>query len=1101
MADMAGAGATELETLVVKLMADASQYQATLAKAEADVTATVAHVEAETARLAAAAKRVIDATATPAQKYARELQTLDELLAKDMISQEQYNRAVKQAADILPATAAAQRKLNEELKAAAQVTRAMMTEEEKFAAKTRELYRMFREGDITFQTYMRAMDQAPAKLKALAQAEDLAKQAAAARNAVMQQGVQITQQYMTQAQQKAAAIANVQGLLAAGAITQQTYTQALAGINHQFSLLGPKLMGVSTVLNQFHTLINRVGMSLTAGITAPVVALATTGVHEFARFDDAMNRTFAVAGNVSAGLRAQMKATATEISNSSITPATNLAKAYYTLVQAGLSAAQAQEALRIVNKFAVAGNIELMHATESLINVQKVMGLGSEDAVQNAKNLERVANVVLKASLMTQASAEDFARSISTKVGAKARQLGKDIEEVTAALAAYAVQGTKAELAGEQGYIVLRDLERAALKNAENWKTLGMAVYDEGGRMRDVSDIVEDLTILISGLSNKQQKQIMMMLGFQDRSSAATNTLIGMAEAMHQFDAELRHAGGEIDRVGGIIESSFLSQIKQTWNQLTNLSRQVGEILAPYIATLNEYIRQGIAYWNSLSPAVKEMAVWLALVAATAGPVVLALGAMVGATAGVVAIIGGLVVLGPEVLAFIGAIVGTAAAFVVWAAAIVEAVAQVVYALYDPDGFASFTARIVEWVGTGLRIATRLFMAFSGWLGGPFLGIVYDGVKHALESVFKLLVHGTVYVMDHILDIISGKASIADFLKTLGKDFEAGFADRNFLNTATNILKEELGSKFNDAGKAAAEAFVAGANEEDVNPAVAGAAEAASAAVGAAGGPAGAPTRDMSGTIDAMSKEAKDAREEIDKLIAKHKMLASTVGMSASEILVWRLEQAHATEDVIKAAKADAELIDEWERMEKVTKAAEKEAERMARKAESLAEKHRSPLEKIVSEQLEVKELFDKGMISVEAYAAEIARLDEELKVLDGKHEVKLSFKGLESVEVGTAEAMNRVDEYLAKMGALGDASITEARPSGKRNTRKAAARDKADIKAIEAASPPTGKAAEDAGLITALDTLVDAIELNTEARDTTATIELVPSGIDGGGF
>jgi TP901 family phage tail tape measure protein len=1090
------AGAQELETLVVKLMADASQYQATLQKAEAEVTATVAHVEAETMRLAEAAKRVIEATTTPTQAYAREVATLRELLDKEMISQEQFNRAMTQARDILPETVAAQKKLNAELAEAARVTRSVMTEEEKYKDTQRNLNRMLRDGDITMQTYLRALQQSAPALRIDAAAEEAAKQAAASRQAVLKQGIAVTEQVATATQRYEARLMELNGLLTVGAITQQTFNQAQRQAAMTSGQLGQKLMGLQTVLGGLQGGLQSVGQLFTVGITAPVTAMAVLGVKEFATFDDAMNRTFAVMGNVTTGMQEEMKATATTISNSSITSADDLANAYYTLAQAGMDAEQSQKALGIVNKFAVAGNVELQHAAERLIDVQRAMGMQSDDAEKNAASLQRVADVVMRASIETQASAEDFAKSLSTKVGAKARQLGKDIEEVTATLMAFASQGVKAQLAGEQNYIVLRDLTTAALKNKDAWEALGLSVYDEAHNVRDTGEIIQELTLAMAGLSDEQKVATMSALGFKDRSSAATNTLLGMGEAMAKFQAQLRGASGDIDIIAAKIEGSFLSQIKQTWNQLKNVAREIGQVLVPYIKMLNDALGAGLTWWQGLSAGSKELTVWLGLAAAAIGPLVLGMAAAVGAIGSVLGILGGLVLLGPEVLAFVGWVAAWGVVWLATAAVVVGAIGAIVYALYDPEGFSALAAKMAGWVMKATTVAMRLFTAFAGWLSGPFVPMVGEAIQHVFTSMVTLIANAGAAVYDAFVGLMRGTIKPQEFLKTLFKDANDGASERNFVKTAGNILKEEFGA----AGEESAKTYGEGLNK--------GLKEAAAAA--APTKPEKAVTRDNSALL-AMAEDAKDAKRELEGLIKKQELLEHTVGMNARQVLIYRMSVAGATEADLAAAKAFDEKMSALEAFDKSLDAMIKEDDRRAAKAAALAEKHASPTEKIVKEQQEVIDLYNEGLISLEAYNAEIAELNDKLHEVEGEKKIKLKVEGLDAVEGGTAEALDRIEKFRASMAATipkptdRKALIREA---GKRGTPltaegtgetptgpRAAGGDAPTPTAAPAPEPTATKVEIDPLLTMAIDMLRQAIEENTENKG--ETIELAPAGID----
>jgi TP901 family phage tail tape measure protein len=1160
MPDVAGGAVTNLETLVVKLMADAGQYQATLARAEADATATVNAIEADVARLGAVATRAINAAITPLQAYTNHVRDLDAAYRAGLMGTYEYVRAMDRENIALREAGVAQQAMDAELRRTVTTVPAAAAVIRSYERAVQTLNEQLRQGLISYDAYRARVatlaEQALPRVRAATREYEAATAAAArrtaaynaeleannrilqgqvnvaqrARNAIMQQGIAVTDQVMTATQRYEARLMELNGLLAAGAITQNTYNAAVRAAGYAAAQAGQRLMGMQIVISALGTGLQRAGYLLSAGITAPVVALAAVGVREFAHFDDAMNRTFAVMGDVSAGMRKEMRDTATTISNNSITSAVDLAKAYYTLAQAGLDAGQAQTALNIVNKFAVAGNIDLQHAAERLIDVQRTMGMESKVPEENAKSLQRVADVIMKASIETQASAEDFAKSLSTKVGAKARQLGKDIEEVTAALMAYASQGTKAQLAGEQGYIVLRDLTTAANKNEAAWKRLGMAVYDENEQVRDMADIIQDLTLLMSGLSDKQKVQTMQMLGFKDRSSAATNTLIGLGEAMKEYEVILKSAGGEIDRVAGLIEGSFLSQLRETWNQVKNVAREIGEILAPYLEKLNDYLREGIKWWHGLSQGTKETLVWIAGLAAVVGPLLVMLGGAVLAVAGVVGAFAGLVALGPEVLAFVAGIAATAATWAAWGVAIAAAVGVALKALYDPEGFVSFAEQVARWIGKAWLLQERLFSAFTGWLVGVGVPMLIGIMVKAIVSLSTIAVEMTEKLAGFLWEVVKGvftgdvSGAINKFFLQLQADFNAGASDPNLFKTFGNIIQEETGIAFNRAGANAGREYEAGLAGywkahppamdlfKSIGIKLPGMDEAAMdaqiAAIDKGIGEAEAKLkklgedfekRDMSATLKEFSKEGIAAKKELDDLIEKEKEMQATVGMSRAEVLAWKLEMHGASEEIVAQAQAFAQnqlaLKEAKKEMEDWIKA-EDDAQR---RADALIEKHRDPVGKLREDALELRDLFKEGRIAQNIYDKEMKDIEDKIKKIEGKHAVTFEFKSVEAATAGSADALNRVAAFLASGAAAAGEDIRRVVPFAVRSHERGRAKalEKKDVKLLEKteakAAPLDDTSAE---LKTSLDTLAGAIVLNTEALESTPRVELEAAGL-----
>lgn len=373
--------------------------------------------------------------------------------------------------------------------------------------------------------------------------------------------------------------------------------------------------------------LDRVGKQMTMRVTLPLLALGGAAVKMSADFDKGMTESLAIMDNVSPAMRAEMEKTAKQMSEESTFAAKELAGSYFFLASAGMDAAQSIKALPIVTKFAQAGTFDLATATDLLTDAQTALGLSSKNAEKNQKNLLRVSDVLVRANTLANASVRQFSESLTNRAAPALRMVGKDIEEGVAVLAAFADQGRKGGEAGEAFSIVLRDLQRAALGNEEAFKKAGVTVYDASGEMVNIADIIGDLEKLFEGMSDKQKKASMTILGFQERSQANILTLIGMSDKIRIYEKELRKAGGTTERVSKKQLEAFSNQMTVLKNKLMNVGIQIGDILIPIIKELvDDHIAPAVKWFSELSETSKTLAVKIAFLAAVMGPLVLMMG-------------------------------------------------------------------------------------------------------------------------------------------------------------------------------------------------------------------------------------------------------------------------------------------------------------------------------------------------------------------------------------------------------------------------------------------------------------------------------------------
>jgi TP901 family phage tail tape measure protein len=326
-------------------------------------------------------------------------------------------------------------------------------------------------------------------------------------------------------------------------------------------------------------------LGVVGGAAAAGAALATLAK----RSEDlgrAMNRSLAIMGDVSKAMRKEMTSAAIDVAAATTASSEEAAKAYYYLASAGLDAAQSLKALPEVAQFAQAGNFDLALATDLVTDAQSALGLSSKDAAKNVRGMVKVSDALVKANTLANASVQQFSEALTNKAGAALRLLNKDISEGLAVLAVYADQGVKGAEAGTALGIVLRDLQTKSIKQAKAFESVGVRVYDASGNMRNMAAIVADLENAMAGMSDQQAKSTLLMLGFSDKSVSFVQSLIGSSEAIKNYEAALRSAGGTTAEVA----AKQLTPFEKSWSALSaavdRLAAAMGENLSPLIEKL-----------------------------------------------------------------------------------------------------------------------------------------------------------------------------------------------------------------------------------------------------------------------------------------------------------------------------------------------------------------------------------------------------------------------------------------------------------------------------------------------------------------------------------
>ena len=507
-----------------------------------------------------------------------------------------------------------------------------------------------------------------------------------------------------------------------------------------------KMQSVSRTLKRTGRQMQNAGRSMSRSLTAPLVIAGGLAVRSFAKFDSAMTQSLAIMSGVTPEIRKQMESVAKTMSTQLGLATEEAAKSYFYLASAGLDAAQSIKALPIVAKFAKAGMFDMALATDLATDAQSALGLRAKDATQNMNNLVRVTDVLVKANTLANATVEQFSTALTNKAGASIKSVGKSIEEGVAVLAAFADQGVKGEEAGTKLSIVMRDLQTKAIKHKSAFEQAGLSVFDASGEMRNMGDIVGDLEGYLGNMSDEQKKASLLMLGFSDKSIAATQALLGTSEQIKEYQRQLENATGFTDKVAAAQMSSFTEKLNVLKAELQVLAINVAPIIIDkFLLPIMAGVKNLVDRINSLNSAQKKLMIRIAAIVAIAGPVVVIFGKLFTGIGAIIKItpllIGGIKKLG---LALKGLAANPLGAVIMAIAAVVFATQMLVK---HWDKIVPFFQKV--WLNVKLAFQTTIqgilktLGKFGKFLGVDFsksiakLGTKIEATKKAIKALEK----------------------------------------------------------------------------------------------------------------------------------------------------------------------------------------------------------------------------------------------------------------------------------------------------------------------------------------------------------------------------
>lgn len=330
----------------------------------------------------------------------------------------------------------------------------------------------------------------------------------------------------------------------------------------------------------------KMAAGIAAAATAAVGAIAVKSIQEFTKFDEKLNQSIAIMGDVSDAMRNDMAAAAREVATQTTFSADQAAESFFFLASAGLDAEQAIAAMPQVAKFAQAGMFDMALATDLATDAQSALGLTSKDAQTNLENLTRVTDVFVRANTLANTSVEQLATAFTTKAGTALKTVGKDIEEGAAVLALFADQGVKGEIAGTQLTNTLFGLTDRANKVPGAFEELGIAVFDAEGNMRNMADIADDFGRVLGDMTTEQKVATVAQLGFTKQARAGLLMIAGQGDAIRRYEDQLRSASGFTADVAAKQLMTPAAQFQLMRSAFNEVAIEIGSVLAPAVGNM-----------------------------------------------------------------------------------------------------------------------------------------------------------------------------------------------------------------------------------------------------------------------------------------------------------------------------------------------------------------------------------------------------------------------------------------------------------------------------------------------------------------------------------
>lgn len=336
------------------------------------------------------------------------------------------------------------------------------------------------------------------------------------------------------------------------------------------------------------------GRALSAGLTAPLLAIAGTSLRVAVGFEAQMAKVQAVSGATAFEFE-RLKGQAKELGRTTVFTASQVAALQLEFSKLGFTASQIDKVTESTLMLAQATGSDLASAAE--VAGATLRGFGLE-----AEELPHVTDVMAAAFSSSALDLTKFRESMKF-VAPVAKAAGIGIEETTAMLGALANSGVSGSRAGTAMRRIISELGGTGEDVATQIKKLA----EEGLGLADAKDEV-----------GRSAQTALLIL------SKGMKTVDGMTEALNNSD-------GAAKRMAATMNDTADGAIRRMQSSIEGAQIAVGSALAPTLVKIVDKISAAATAFNEMSDGAQGTIIAIATIAAGIGPTLLVVGALISA--------------------------------------------------------------------------------------------------------------------------------------------------------------------------------------------------------------------------------------------------------------------------------------------------------------------------------------------------------------------------------------------------------------------------------------------------------------------------------------
>lgn len=361
-----------------------------------------------------------------------------------------------------------------------------------------------------------------------------------------------------------------------------------------------------------------IGQAMTAAVTVPMVALATTSTKKFGEVDKTLRLVAATMGEAkwaTADLTGAMK----EAAANSVFSMQESADAVLNFARQGFDAKQSADMLAPALDLAAGTATDLSTVTSGLGNALKMFEADSADAA-------KYADILARAQASANTTTTDLFEGL-TAAGTMFKTVGWDISDAATAVGIFGDAG----LGASEGMTAMRSglmrLASPAKAGAAALQKYGINVFDDTGKLQDFATVQKTLHDAFEQMGSDQERLAAASDIFGKNQANNWLTLLGAApDKVRALSDEIAKGTGTAKSFSDALMSGMGGSIEKLKSTFDVFQYTVGETMSGTIQPFIDKLTAMLDAFNKMEPAQQRHAVKMAGIAAATGPVLIGVG-------------------------------------------------------------------------------------------------------------------------------------------------------------------------------------------------------------------------------------------------------------------------------------------------------------------------------------------------------------------------------------------------------------------------------------------------------------------------------------------